>query len=73
MAEWSKAPDSSSGIARCVGSNPTECTEILFWTNNFVSYKTTIIGQVKMLMFLQEVTVWRNMYFGQDCLFMRVL
>jgi hypothetical protein len=25
LAEWSKAPDSSSGIVRCVGSNPTEC------------------------------------------------
>ena len=30
MAEWSKALDSSSSIARCVGSNPTSSSTFLF-------------------------------------------
>ena len=30
MAEWSKAPDSSSGSESCVGSNPTHSTKISF-------------------------------------------
>ena len=38
VSEWSKESDLRSDIARCVGSNPTECNWFFFSRKKFVFF-----------------------------------
>jgi hypothetical protein len=61
LAEWSKAPDSSSGIARCVGSNPTGCKTNIFLVI-FVYFPSTFIAALHDVVILYAHTILLSNY-----------